>query len=723
MRVVFVLLICWSFTAKSQSTFDPPSAPDEVVAVAARGEMRVDGVLDEESWKAAQPVGAFVQYEPLQGQEPTFRTEVRIVFDRAYLYIGAFCYDASGKDGVVVQNLQRDFDFTNNDLFGIAIDGFIDKRNAMVFQTNPFGAQRELLSTDGDNFNREWDGLWKVKTLQTDSGWYAEMAIPWKTLRYPAEAKSLGFVLTRNIRRLNENLTYPAMPRNFAPYRMSYEAVLSSIDPPPPSANVIFNPYLLTKVEQTPEGATEWKADLGGEVKWAATPNTVVDLTANTDFAQADVDRQVVNLERFSVQFPERRQFFLEGATIYQTQAWDPLQPFFSRRIGLDDEGNPVPIQAGTRLTKRTSKQDVGLMAIRQGRSGNVNATNFGVARYSRNFAAQSRVGSMVTVRADELADRTSTNGTATLDGFFRPTQRTGAYWMLSGSKTFGHEMDDGLAGGLWAYYSDNLLYVGHVQAVITENYNPKMGFINASNYIVTSPAFSLKLRPKWLPSFVRQYTPGVTFYFYHFQNSLQYRQGYISYRPLSLTFQNGSELSYSYRQEDQILLDVFNPVGIQVAGGTYRYATHRVGVNSDYSRRMAFSTTLLTGGYYDGRINSLQASLRWVPNPRATFRLDMEQNRILSLGVDGTNITTTLFGVEGRLALNPRVQLITFYQYNSSASRSVINTRFVWEYRPLSFIYFVYNSDTRETVNSMMEIEKIQTQNGILKVTLLKQF
>jgi len=512
MRVVFVLLISLPFTAKGQPTFDPPPVPDEVRAVAATGAMRVDGFLEEQSWKTAHAVQAFVQYEPLQGQEPTFRSEARIVFDREYLYVGAFCHDPSGKSGVVVQNLQRDFDFDDNDLFGIAIDGFIDRRNAVVFQTNPYGAQRELQATDGDNFNREWDGLWKVKTLQTDSGWYAEMAIPWKTLRYPADANSIGFVLTRNIRRLNENLTFPAMPRNFAPYRMSYGAVLRGIDPPPPSANVVINPYVLTKVEQSASGATDWKADIGGEVKWAATPNTVVDFTANTDFAQADVDRQVVNLERFSVQFPERRQFFLEGATIYQTQAWDPLQPFFSRRIGLDDEGNPVPIKAGARLTRRTSKQDVGLMAIRQGRSGNVNTTNFGVARYSRNFAGQSRVGSIVTLRADEQADSMSTNGTATVDGFFRPSQRTGAYWMMSGSKTFGHEMDDGLAGGLWAYYSDNLLYVGHVQAVITENYNPKMGFVNASNYIVTSPAFSLKLRPKWLPPFIRQYTPGLAF-------------------------------------------------------------------------------------------------------------------------------------------------------------------------------------------------------------------
>jgi hypothetical protein len=225
------------------------------------------------------------------------------------------------------------------------------------------------------------------------------MAIPWKTLRYPKDCRAMGIVFIRNIRKNNENLTFPAQPRAFASYRMAYAAVLRNIEPPPPSFNLLLNPYALLDVRQRKsrsQTSTETDGKAGGEVKWTVNPTTVLHFTFRTDFAQADVDRQVVNLTRFSVFFPERRQFFLEAAEIYTNRAWRNLQPFFSRRIGLDESGNPVPIDGGARLTHRSNKQTIGALVKRQQADGQLPAANFITARYARNFSAQSRVGGML---------------------------------------------------------------------------------------------------------------------------------------------------------------------------------------------------------------------------------------------------------------------------------------------------------------------------------------
>ncbi|MBX2964031.1 MAG: carbohydrate binding family 9 domain-containing protein [Cyclobacteriaceae bacterium] len=712
-----------------QGTFDPPAEPLIVVANRTTSTIRIDGVLDEQVWLSAQPYDGFIQYEPEQGSLPTRYTEVRVLYDEKYLYIAAFNAMLHGKRDIRVQNLQRDFDYDQNDLFGVAIDGFLDKRNAMVFQCNPYGAQRELLALDGTNFNREWDGLWRVRTHLTDSGWFAEIALPWKTLRYPNDCRELGIVFTRNIRKNNENLTLPAQPRAYAPYRMAYAARLQNIQPPPPSFNLLFNPYALVDVQERKVGdqsSSESSIKAGGELKWAANPTTVLDLTYNTDFAQVDVDRQVVNLTRFSVFFPERRQFFLEAAEIYTNRAWSTLQPFFSRRIGLDEEGNPIPIEAGTRLTHRSSKHTIGALAIRQRADEKNTPANFVVARYARNFSTQSRAGGMLTYRHDE-ADSTGQgihNTTVTADGFFRPSQKVNVYWILSGSQSNGRISDRGFSGAVWASLNTNDIYFGHIQAIISEGYNPRSGFVDDTNYMVTSPAVTWKWRPDWRPSFARQFNPGVTVFLYNRQSDLAFREGFVSLRPVSIDFQNGGELFYSVIPNWQNLFETFYPLGIAIAPGRYEYLRHRMGYRTDFSKKLAGDVSYTTGAYFDGQLNTLLARGRLAPDPRVALTMSYEYNQITSLGIDNIDRDTQLAGVEMRMALNPRVQLISFYQYNTAASRSTLNARFVWEYRPLSFLFLVINDNRFDQTNpETLLTEKARLQQGIFKLTYLKQF
>ncbi|HMQ00333.1 MAG TPA: DUF5916 domain-containing protein, partial [Cyclobacteriaceae bacterium] len=727
-----VLLLCNCMLGNklfAQETFDPPVIPDEIFAQRTITGIIIDGIPDETDWAKADVYTSFIQYEPFQGKKSSQHTEVRVLYDDKYLYIAAFNATTNGRKDIRVQNMQRDFDFDTNDLFGVAIDGFRDKRNAMVFQCNPFSAQRELLALDGSNFNREWDGLWRARTHLTDSGWYAEIALPWKTLRYPNDCKEMGIVFTRNIRKNNENVTLPAQPRAYAPYRMAYAAVLKNIEPPPPSFNLLFNPYVLIDIQQQQRAekiTTQTDVKEGGEIKWAVDPTTVLDFTYNTDFAQADVDRQVVNLTRFSVFFPERRQFFLEGAEIYTNRAWSRLQPFFSRRIGLDEEGNPLPIDAGMRLTHRSNKQNIGALAIRQSAQEQSPAANFVVARYTKNFSAQSRVGGMISYRNDEADENGEAihNTTITADGFLRPTQKMNVYWMLSGTQSRGGINDSGFAGSVWGYFDTNDVCIGHVQTLISENYNPRSGFVDDTNYMITSPAITYKWRPSWRPDFVRQINTGLTLFLYHRATDLNFREGFLSMRFLGFDFQHGGELYYAAIPNWQNLFDTFFPIGIEIAPGFYNYWRHRMGYSTDFSKKLAAEVAYTTGDYFDGELHTLLINGRMAPDPRVAFTLSYEYNQILGLGVNEVSRDTHLAGINLRMALNPRVQFISFYQFNTAANRSTLNARFVWEYRPLSFIFLVINDNRFDAVNAESSLlERASVQQAILKLTLLKQF
>ncbi len=716
----------------AQSTFEPPTTPVEIHVEKVKEKIIIDGLLDEAAWKNTKPITELVQYEPRQGEPPSLKTEIRILFDEQNLYVSGICYDSMGSKGIRVPNMQRDFSFDENDLFGIAIDGLLDKRNAAAFQTNPYGAQRELLISDGSNFNREWISLWSVKTKIHAWGWTAEFAIPWKSIRYKSGIDRMGIILLRSMRRLNENVTYPPIPRVFTPYQMPYAAVLTGLELPADNGiNVQVNPYFLAesfKEEKEGNTNTDQNVKAGGEVKWAIGTNSVMDFTINTDFAQVDVDRQVVNLARFSVLFPERRQFFLEGNEIYTMQALDALQPFFSRRIGLDDSGNPIPIDAGVRFTNRSPEKNVGALVIRQRAQGVNPAANFAVARYSHNLTDQgTRVGALATFRYDEAdsSGRTNSNSTFTLDGLYRPTQKANIFWMLSGSANSGLINSQGWSGAVWAYYDTNDIYAGHVQAVVSDKYDARTGFVDATNYILTSPAFAFKLRPRWLPSkWIRQYTPGITMYFYNYYLDLSFREGFISYSPFSLDFQNGGSFSYDFTTNWQNLIEPFTPLGITIESGRYSYNNHSFSLESDNSRKLYISAEYNFGGYFNGTIKSLSTSARIAPDPHVAITLSYSHNDIKNFGISSSSVTTDLATAEIRLALNPCLQWISFYQYNTAINRSTLNTRWQWEYKPLSFIFLVLNDNRQDFFNSETQINsRINTQQGVFKITYLKQF
>ncbi len=728
--VVLLLAGLSSFAQELEGNFPPPDNPLTVKATKTQTTIRIDGRLDEDDWEQAEEVTDFFRREPRQGGPVNYFTSVRILYDEKNLYVGAFCSDSLGLKGIRVQDLRRDFEWGENDIFGVSLDPQNLKQYAQAFQTTPFGNQRDLQNFNGNNFDTGWNTLWKVRTQRTDQGYFAEFAIPFKSLRYNlpqnGEPVEWGITLVRYARRDVEVSTFPAIPQSFTPYRMTYAAKLTGVEAPPPSANVRIEPYTLYQYDDIQDGdlaSSDGDFKLGGDVKWAINPKSVLDLTFNTDFAQADVDRAVNNLERFNIFFPERRQFFLENSGIWSGGLQQAIRPFFSRRIGLQGEFNaaPAPIDAGARFTQRTEKQALAGLFVRQRETSTSAAANFGVLRYLRNYGRENNIGVMVTHRLDneygELGLESNNNTTVTLDGQIRPTSEWDLQYILTTS--IDEETGDtGLAGRFFAGNSTNKFYYGWVTEYTDEKYNPRMGFVRQRNVIRHNPGGYFILRPKSI-SWIRRWDPGSFVNFNHdAEDPSSFQQASLYIFPIYTWFKDNSFLEMSFTPTWQNINFDFAPLGLQITQDDYYYTRYLIRYNTDQSKKWSASVQYEFGDFYNGKRNTVKASGRLAPFPQVALTVDYEYNDLQNVGELNADLETHLTTFGGRFALNPRVQLSAFYQYNTFDDQGRWNVRGSWEYRPLSFIYLVFN-DT--------QIDDFETpfnnQQVIGKVTYLKQF
>jgi len=744
------IILCFSKLLQAQEIFLPDSIKKQTQAVRIEHSIKIDGKLEESAWNTANPITNFVQVEPFQKQEASQKSVFKLLYNKDYLYIAAILHEPLGKKALRVTNLQRDFDYGRSDQIGISIDGFNDERNAMIFMTNPYGSQRDLLAFDDQVFDEDWDGLWRVRTSRTDTAWIAEFSIPWQTLRYQrsSDFNTWGINFFRMRRMTNEQTIWSALPRSFTPARMQYAGKLSNISPPPPKANIRFQPYLLIS-EDKYDGSEFYdqkngsKIKMGGEIKWAITPNTVLDLTYNTDFAQADADRQVNNLSRLSVFFPERRQFFLENASLFAAGlspieeyfgGQQRIQPFFSRRIGLDAEGNPVPIVLGARIVNRSTKSNTGFMYVRQKGNDINSATDFLVGRYSQNIGKQNRIGGIATLKNDS----DHANITASADGFFRINESTSINTMAMTSKST-NENSTGLAahyqlshrGIDWMYWL--------TQNVNNKAFNPEMGFVSRPDVIENSAGFYWLNRGKWLPKFVRAFEPGGYYLNYYSTTTGKLIEQQWNTNPIWFTLQNGGGFGVLTNHFYQLIdytdgSDTLSFFNVPIQGGKFKYDRYMIVGETDASKKISLSMNVDFGKYYNGSLTTFSSTFRFAPIPHISMEARFTNNSYSNLGVGKVAGNNQLYTISGRFALNPRVQLIGFYQHNSISDFDVWNVRFSWEYQPLSFLYLVFNQrgfNDFQTQLSNDGLTRIRTNqlarqhelHLIAKLSYLKQF
>jgi hypothetical protein len=382
------------------------------------------------------------------------------------------------------------------------------------------------------------------------------------------------------------------------------------------------------------------------------------------------------------------------------------------------------------RYTSRTADHTFGLLAVRQRATATSPFSNFLVTKYSQNIGSQNRVGVLLTSRYDApfAQSQAALNNTVSLDGFFRPNQNMNVNVMVSGSSTTGRTDDSGWAGYAFVGNTSNRGYMGWIQSVVSENYNPATGFVFANNLVTTSPAAFTNYRPGWKPKFVRQFEVGFESYFYHRYNDRRFEQGVLTLFPVGMVFQSEGRFYLTAEPNWQVVRpgDDVNISGIRIAEGRYQYWRYGLEYRTDQSRKWSLTFDGSTGGFYNGWLENMRTSVRLAPIPHISLTTSYELNRFRSVGERRQSQYTHLLGTDLRLALNPRVQLIGFYQYNSSVERSVWNARLSWEFQPLSFLFIVFNENTffrMDEINSRYYRSRVQNQQLVGKITYLKQF
>ena len=681
---------------------------DRVVrAVRVTTPIVIDGRLDEAAWELAQPASHFTQWEPNSGMPASDETEVRFLYDDNNLYIGVRCFDRD-PGHLTVNELRKDFDPGQDDGIGIVLDTLHDRQTGFLFQTNPAGARRDAqVSQDGEQTNADWDGVWDVKTGVDAKGWIAEIVIPFKTLRFTSASKQeWGLNILRRVRRANEDSYWVPLERRYWFGRVSMAGTLTGIDTVSGGRNFKLKPYALFNATRPEDKPREFKGDGGFDLKYGLTKAMTLDATYRTDFSQVEVDQQQVNLTRFSVFFPEKREFFLENSGVFAVPGAGNVIPFFSRQIGLgeqtneegDEETVPIPIVGGARASGKAGTYDVGLLAMRTGRDTNNPADTFLVGRVRKNLPGSSTIGALVTSRDSTVSgDYNRLYGVDSFLRFFQKLEVTSYLFRTESPALKGRDQSH-LVNVTWR---DNDFNVGGRYEQVQPNFNPEVGFVGRGSMTHYSTDTNWRPRPR-NNSRIRNFDFGVnTDYYGDPDGRMETREQRLS---AGIAFQDSSNLSFELNNTLDRLdesFDIFSTDQrtVTLPVGEYRYLRYGIDYNPDRSH--AFSTDVNIGGgeFWDGHNRSLHWGVQLKPNYHLRVEFTLERN---DARLREGNFTTQLVGVRTVYAFTSRAFLNAFLQYNSTEDEFSANTRFNIIHRPLSDFFIVYN-ERRNTVTGAL--------------------
>jgi hypothetical protein len=680
---------------------------------------RIDGRLDDAVWELAPRSGNFVQREPHYGAPSSEKTEFRILYDDRKIYFGVWLWD-SDPDGIIANEMKRDSGLRRGDQLKIVIDTFHDHRNGFYFSTNPLAALKDANTVEnGRTINYDWNIVWENETSIDEHGWYVELAIPFSQLRFKAAIgdTTWGLNLCRIIMRKNEETYWVPFPREWTANgfaRLSNAGVIVGLKDLRARRRLELLPYVSPRVHKDFDARTraDASADVGFDFKFGVTDDLVADVTYNTDFAQVEADQEVVNLTRFSLFFPEKRQFFTESLGIFDygksasspggdAAASDPgiLPLFYSRRIGLDD-GQEVPLIGGGKLTGKVGPYSVGVMNITTDtasvRSGTgqrtIEQANFTALRVKRNILSKSSLGGILLNRDGGVSAYNRAVGldagvmlgpSFTLIGLVAKTASPDH--VLSG-----REGTDIAAVADVGYKTDRF-NTALQYSDIGGRFNPEMGFVTRTDVRATRARAAWTPRPRWRG--VRQVF--VTGNFEYFENHAGRVESRTQQLTASVSRQDSSSLQMSVTRDFDFLASPFATAGTRLPVGAYRWTNYTAGYSSNQAKRVYGSFNVETGGYYNGDRDSVRAAVNFQIGRTLLLEPNYTKNWI-SLPGQPTYVTNTLnFRVSQ--SFSPDLFVKAFVQYNDERRAASFNFLFWYIYKPGSDLYVVYN-EGRET-------------------------
>ena len=699
------------------------TAVPSAVAVEVESAPRVDGeVLGDPAWAAAVPVTGFWQTAPDEGEPASERTEVRIIYTEDTIYFGIVCYDRT-PESIVVTSSRRDSSLRDSDSFQLILDTFLDQQNAFVFGTSPAGQEYDGQVVNegvggsglggggasrgaGGGFNLNWDGVWEVRTQISEVGWSAELAIPFRTIRYPGrQSQTWGVNFQRNIRRRDETAYWAPLPRQFNLFRLSLAGQLSGIElASAASRNLKLTPYVVgeavhSDVVETPD--TTMLGDVGMDLKYGLTPSLTLDMTYNTDFAQVEVDEQQINLDRFNLFFPEKRPFFLENAGAFTVSnaggavMGNPAQTdlFFSRRIGVGPGGREIPIVGGARMSGKVSDSvTVGLLNMQtEPVEGVTPANNFSVARVRRDLGNRSSIGGLFVNRqaTGDLAGVDDYNRTYAVDGRWGIGQNGLLSGFAARTQTPGLDGDE-YAYNLSADYNTEAwrYVVGYME--VADDFNPEVGFLKRSGFRKVDAGVFNTYRPKDFLK-VQEVRPHVNFN--RFWNFDGFEETSFLHIHSIVRFNDSSSGSIQWNVTGEGVASPFEiSPGVIVPSGTYDHNQVELGYNTNRAASVSVGVRVSIGGFFGGDRTTYGPSIR--VRSGDTFNASLSWNRN-DIDLPGGRFVTNLSSARLAYNFSPRLFTQTLLQYNDSADLWSVNLRFGWLQQANTGLFIVYN-DTR---------------------------
>lgn len=682
-------------------------------AARATGPIDIDGVLDDATWSAAPVIDEFWQQKPDAGMPATERTEVRILFDDDYLYVGAELMDQPGYEPIV-PTLQRDPNTRDGDAFGLMFDPFIDGSTVFAFFFNPGGAVRDLQSADDGRINNAaWDAAIDAQTRVHGGGWTLELAIPWSQLRFDAaqDEQVWGLNLLRRIRRKNEDATWAPMDRRWQIYVSSRGGRLTGLDGLRPGRNLLIKPFALASEPSGElQAGADAELDAGLDLKYGITPGLTLDLTANTDFSQVEVDQEQVNLTRFSLFFPEKREFFLENAGVFQFGDQGNRQTrsgatnrdftlFHSRRIGLTPNGAPLPILGGGRVTGTAGPVSLGALNMQTRSEGSFAAENFTVARVRGEPTPGLSVGGI-------FVNRTETGGGPAENrsyGVDANLQAMNGYLLVQsylaateGMASDGTPVDRALAGRFSAGWRDPFWEVFALYRHFEDDFDPGVGFVRRQGMRHMYGTFGVQPRLNRLG--LLELNPYIEAHVYtDFDGGLQTR---LNTAGLGMDFQDGSMASLEVTDRFERLDEPFSVRGVQVAAGRYDFTEASVSYTLSGARAISGRVNVSGGEYFGGDRRSFGGSLLGRLGSQILLDLSLDRNEIDLPGQ--TSTTADVYGAKLDVFFSTTLLTSAFVQYNQAQEEMVTNLRFRWIHAPLSDLYLVL-TERRDTAAGMV--------------------
>lgn len=740
-RLVLVLLSLPGLRLTAQEPTPAPEAPlpppegYSLSIVRLESEPVIDGRLDDPIWQQAALLGGFTQDFPDEGKPPTQKTEVRMGYDEENLYFGVRCWDTE-PDKIVSPLRSRDGDLTYEDSIWIVLDTFHDGRNGFLFATNPHGVQVDgLVRNEGEEQSLEWDGLWRVASTRDSQGWLTEIAIPFKTLRYSArDAQTWGFNVWRYLARRQEESAWRPILRDWGylgRFKISEYGEIHGLASLEPSGRYSFVPYALGRNRDQEREPRTTQGELGGDFKIQLSSQMVADLTYNTDFAEAEADQQQINLTRFKLYYPEKRQFFLEGANLFyfgdRITPFDPPEPFvlfFSRQIGLARDGLvEVPVVGGGKVSGHIKDLSVGVLNMTTEATtfadgaGNLirePRTNFSVVRLKQQIYPKSTIG-LIGLSKDPSGE--DYNRSFGVDWDLALGSRLSTMGFAAQTRTPGLDGED-RAFSADLVYQGPVMRLAHTYKEFGENFNPELGFLTRTGIQrnLTEAGWILTLEK---PLFNQLFFINSFDHITDMQGNLQSQ---ITKLEAAFTARNRAGMALILNDEIEVLTEPLEiHKGVVLQPGNYRFRHVFLGMNSDYGKRFGGAIWYDRGGFYDG--DRLRTLVAVIAKPLEGMIVEARWDRN-DVELEAGDFTTHLYWTTVDYAWSTRwsTRATAYYTQDDSIRANVLLN---WSWRPGSNIYLVYN-DLRDLDDFRRETEfgRLNTGRSVaLKMTQRMDF